>query len=102
MRMNVNLRKGRVYRWSAYVLVLFFALTFYRFAAHESLLELREMWRQEQQVEQSIQQLREENARIEAAIKELAPEGSGIERIARQDLGLSKPGEIVVKIPEKR
>ena len=52
-------------------------------------------------MEESVRELEDENGRIETAIKELAPDGKAVEQIARQDLGYAKPGEIVVKIPDK-
>ena len=85
-----------------YVGLLLAAAAFFRFAGYDGLMELRESWRTERQLESELQQLREENLRIEGGIEELAPDGAAIERIARQDLGWAKPGEIVIKIPGKK
>ncbi len=78
------------------------AAAFFRFAGYDGLMELRQSWRQESDLQHELQQLQEENAGIENGIKDLAPDGAAIERIARQDLGWAKPGEIVIKIPEKK
>ena len=85
-----------------YVVLLVAAAAFFRFAGYDGLIELRQSWQQERELESDLQQLQEENLRIEDGIEELSPDGAAIERIARQDLGWAKPGEIVIKIPEKK
>lgn len=89
-------------RWLRYLLVVFGALVFYQFSGFKVWSDLRDVWRQEAEVQQQIDALREENARIEAEIKELSPGGDEVERIARQELGWAEPGEIVIKVPEKK
>ena len=77
-------------------------LLVFRFAGYEPLMELDHAWLEEAQVERAIAELKQENVDIEAAIKNLGPDGDGIEKIAREDLGWAQPGEIVIKIPEKK
>jgi len=89
-------------RWRRLLLALVAALALYQLSSYEVAGNLIDVWQEEDQVRQQIEALREENARIESAIEELSPEGSGVERIARQELGWAKPGEIVIKIPEKK
>jgi cell division protein FtsB len=59
-------------------------------------------WRQESLREQKIQAIREENGHIEDSIHELGPDGREVEKLARQELGLAKPGQTVIKIPDKK
>jgi cell division protein FtsB len=89
-------------RWAYYALLSLTAAGFFWITGYDALTELTDSWGKERQIEQAIQQIEAENHRIEGAIEELAPEGKAVERIARQDLGWAKRGEIVVKIPEKR
>jgi cell division protein FtsB len=63
---------------------------------------LRDVWMQEAEMRKKIEELRQVNARFEGEIKELSPGGDVVERIARQDLGWAEPGEIVIKVPEKK
>ena len=85
-----------------YVGLLVAAAAFFRFAGYDGLMELRSSWREERELQQELQRLRDENVSIEDGIEDLSPDGAAIERIARQDLGWAKPGEIVIKIPEKK
>ncbi len=89
-------------RWPRYLLLLFGALVLYQFSGYQVLRDLRDVWKQEAEARQKIEALREENARIEAEIKDLSPGGDEVERIARQELGWAEPGEIVIKVPEKK
>ena len=85
-----------------YVLMLLGALLLYQVSGLQVLGNLRNIWRQEAEMQRQIEALREENARIENEIRDLSPEGNEVERIARQDLGWARPGETVIKIPEKK
>ncbi|HEX6086390.1 MAG TPA: septum formation initiator family protein [Thermoanaerobaculia bacterium] len=48
-----------------------------------------------------IDQLQAENARLRAEIESVKKSSYAIERIAREDLGMSKQGEIVYMLPKK-
>jgi cell division protein FtsB len=48
-----------------------------------------------QDLSRSVNGLREENDRLRAEIKALREDPRAVERLAREDLGLSKEGEIV-------
>ena len=89
-------------RWFRYGLMLLGALLLYQVSGLQVLGNLRDVWRQEAEMQRQIEALREENARIENEIRDLSPEGNEVERIARQDLGWARPGETVIKIPEKK
>ena len=62
--------------------------------------DLRESLRQESALAAEVERLRAENADLDAEIQSLQEEGW--EKLARERLGLAKPGEVVVKIPGKR
>ncbi len=64
--------------------------------------DLQAAWRQETELETQVEELTKQNREIEQEIEDLAPGGPGIEKRARQDLGWSKEGEIVIRIPDKK
>jgi cell division protein FtsB len=66
-----------------------------------TLLEMRQVWLQEAAREQKIRSLYEENTELEQTIEQLNSDATEVERIARQELGWARPGETVIKIPEK-
>ena len=90
------------WRWLSFLALVFVGLAFYHLSVYERLTELNASWEREKEIELRLGSLREENAHLEAAIDDLAPEGPAIERIARQKLEMVRKGETLVKIPEKR
>lgn len=59
------------------------------------LMRIYELKREKQRVEHNINQLTEENTKMRQTIEALRNDRDYIERIARQDLGLLKPDEVV-------
>ena len=90
------------WRWLSFLALVFVGVAFYHLSVYERLTELTASWEREKEIELRLGSLREENAHLEAAIDDLAPEGPAIERIARQKLEMVRKGETLVKIPEKR
>jgi cell division protein FtsB len=88
-------------RWILYLVVGCGLFLWFQRSGIPTVVELRNAWRQERLREQKIQAIREENDRIEGSIKELGPDGREVEKLARQELGLAKPGQTVIKIPDK-
>ena len=95
-------RESSRWRWPSFLALVFVGLAFYHLSVYERLKELNTSWEREKEIELRLESLREENANLEAAIDDLAPEGPAIERIARQKLEMVRKGETLVKIPEKR
>ncbi|MDE0105598.1 MAG: septum formation initiator family protein [Bryobacterales bacterium] len=56
----------------------------------------------EAQLEEQIDELERENAALQREIEELGHGGIGVERRARELLGWSRAGEVVIHLPEKR
>ena len=52
-------------------------------------------------VQKEINQINEENQQLEGRVKDLKSDPAAIERIARQEMGLARPGEYIFKIPPK-
>ena len=46
-----------------------------------------------------LDQLNKENMQLEQEVRELKTDPHKIEQIARDELGLAKPGEVIIKIP---
>jgi len=49
-----------------------------------------------------LEQLNKENLELAQEVKELKTDPSKIENIARDELGLARPGEVIIKIPQSR
>jgi cell division protein FtsL len=53
-----------------------------------------------QKVKADLDQLSKENAALAQEVKDLNSDPRLIEKIARDDLGLARPGEIIIRIPQ--
>lgn len=51
-------------------------------------------------VQADLDRLNKENVQLEQQVKDLKTDPHLIEKIAREDLVLAKPGEIIIKIPQ--
>jgi cell division protein FtsB len=65
-------------------------------------LAMRRTQREIQKVNANLGQLNEENLRLEQEVKELKTDPHKIEKIARDELGLARPGEVIIKIPQSQ
>lgn len=63
-------------------------------------LAMRRNQKQAEKLQQEIQQLDQENQRITGEVEALKTDPRAIERIAREQMGLAKPGEYVIRLPE--
>lgn len=63
-------------------------------AMHHSLQEAAAAQKQ-------IDQLTEENRKLQDRVEQLKTDPATIERIAREDMGLARPGEYIFKVPTK-
>ena len=70
------------------------------FGTH-GVLAMRRAQKQAAQVKQEIQQLDNENQQLRDKVKSLKSEPQAIERIAREEMGLARPGEYIFKISPK-
>lgn len=64
-------------------------------------LAMRRAQKEAQLLQQEIQQLNEDNARLAAEVQALKTDPKLIERIAREEMGLARPGERIFKLPPK-
>jgi cell division protein FtsB len=71
------------------------------FGAH-GYLAMRRTQQEIDKVKAGIEQLNKENLQLEDEVKELKSDPHKIERIARDELGLARPGEVIIKIPQSQ
>lgn len=64
-------------------------------------LAMRRTHKEVEQLRQEIQQLNQENARLAEELKALKNDPATIERLAREEMGLARPGELIFKLPPK-
>ena len=68
---------------------------------NHGVLAMRRSQQEAREVEQQINQMNEENRQLEAKVKALKTDPQAIERIAREEMGLARPGEYIFKLPSK-
>ena len=83
----------------ASVLFIVFAISF--IFSDRGLPELQNARTRVDALHQDITKLENENARLRAEIESVKKSSYAIERIAREDLGMSKTGETVYMLPRK-
>ncbi len=70
------------------------------FGTH-GLIAMRRSQKEAKQVQKEISQLDEENRKLEEKVQGLKSDPAAIERIAREEMGLARPGEYIFKLPPK-
>lgn len=95
----------RTWKWSRRSLLLVgLALlggVWFQQTGYQTLRDLRDSIQQEQELKAEVARLKAENQALDAEIQSLQND-EGWEKLARERLGLAKPGEYVVKIPGKK
>jgi cell division protein FtsB len=70
------------------------------FGTH-GVLAMRRSQKEAAEIRKEIEQLDEENRQLEERVKALKSDPAAIERIAREEMGLARPGEFIFKLPAK-
>ena len=81
------------------VLSIVFLISF--FFSDRGIAELQHARTRVATLHSNITKLEQENARLRAEIESVKKSSYAVERIAREDLGMSKPGEVVYMLPKK-
>lgn len=81
------------------VLAVVFGLSL--FFSNRGIADLQQSRKRVADLQADINRLRAENARLRAEIESVKKSTYAVERIAREDLGMSKKGEVVYMLPEK-
>lgn len=89
--------------WHTYgphLLVVFVAVLMVHdvFGPH-GFLAMRQKQQEIQKVSSVLQQLNKENSLLEQDVQDLKTDPQTIRKIAREELGLALPGEIIIKLP---
>jgi len=85
-----------------YVLVLVcIAMLVHEVFGQHGLLALRQEKKEIENLRQQIQQLQHENEQLDKRIKALQSDPKAIERLAREQMRMARPGEIIYTLPEK-
>jgi cell division protein FtsB len=82
------------------VLTFVFLISF--FFGDRGMAELQQSRARVGRMHAEIEQLRTENARLRAEIESVKSSTYAVERIAREDLGMSRAGEIVYALPRRQ
>ena len=77
------------------------ALFVHEVFGEHGLLALRRQRNEFDALRQQIQQLQQENSKLEQQIKALKTDPKAIEKLAREQMRLARPGEIIYTLPEK-
>ncbi len=80
------------------VLVIVFALSF--FFSNRGIAELQLARKRVADLRAEIARLETENARLRAEIESVRKSTYAVERIAREELGMSKKGEVIYMLPQ--
>ena len=81
------------------ILTIVFLISF--FYSDRGIVELQQARTRAMQLRTDIKRLEAENARLRAEIDSARKSTFAVERIAREDLGMSRKGEVVYMLPKK-
>jgi cell division protein FtsB len=95
--------KATLYRNAVYALILVcIALIVHEIFGQHGYLALRRQQRELESLQQQIRQLQKENEELEQQIKALKSDPKAVERLAREQMRMARPGEIIYTLPEKK
>jgi cell division protein FtsB len=80
-------------------LALFALLVHDIFGAH-GFIAMRKTQKEIEQIREQIGKLNNENQSLSGQVHSLKTDPKAIERIAREEMGLARPGEIIYKLPD--
>jgi cell division protein FtsB len=99
--MNWEEQSRRLWRtYGPHVLVIFVVVLMVHdiFGPH-GFLAMRRKQQEIQKVRSVLQRLNKENSLLEQDVQDLKTDPQTIRKIAREELGLAQPGEIIIKLP---
>ncbi len=80
-------------------LALFALLVHDIFGAH-GFIAMRKTQKEIEQIREQIGKLNNDNKSLSSQVNSLKTDPQAIERIAREEMGLARPGEIIYKLPD--
>ena len=94
--------KARTYHGVILVLALLcVGLVVHEIYGEQGYLALRRQKREHDSLQQEVRRLQEENQQLEKYIEALKSDPKTIERIARDQMHMARPGERIYTLPEK-
>jgi cell division protein FtsL len=99
--MNWEEKSGKLWRaYGPHLLVMFVVVLMVHdvFGTH-GFLAMRRKQQEIQKVNSQLQRLNKENSLLEQDVQDLKSDPQTIRKIAREELGLAQPGEIIIKLP---
>jgi cell division protein FtsB len=92
--------KHLLHHYGRHLLILFVVVLLVHdiFGTH-GYLAMRRKRLEIQKVNADLQRLNKENAALDSDVKDLKTDPQTIRKIAREELGLAKPGEVIIKLP---
>jgi cell division protein FtsB len=98
---NLPWDKATLYRNGIFFLILIcLILIVHEIFGPNGILALRHQRKELETLQQKIQQLQQENEQLERQIKALRSDPKAIERLAREQMRMARPGEIIYTLPE--
>ena len=89
-------------RNAIYVLLLVcIALVVHEIFGQRGFLAMRQQQKEVEALQQQMQHLQQENLALEKQINALRSDPKAIERVAREQMRMARPGEIIYTLPEK-
>ena len=80
--------------------VAFLALLIHDIFGPHGVIAMRRTQREIQQIRQQIGKINAENKSLAEQVNALKTDPKAIERIAREEMGLARPGELIFKLPD--
>ncbi len=84
------------------LILLSLTLAIHEVFGEHGLLALRRQKREYESLQQQIHQLQKENQQLEHQVKGLKSDPKAIERLAREQMKMARPGEVIFTLPEKK
>lgn len=102
-RLPLSARLSEFWRrsWSLLLVAALALLLLQDIFGTHGLIAMRRSQKEAKQVQKEISQLDQENRKLEEKVQGLKSDPAAIERIAREEMGLARPGEYIFKLPPK-
>jgi cell division protein FtsB len=95
-------KRSRSLRWMAAAGLIFLAFLINEVVGSSGYVARRAQVQQIEELNQEIGRLRDENYHLTRRIQDLRSDPDAIEEMAREQLHLGKPGEVVVTLPPRQ
>jgi cell division protein FtsB len=82
------------------LVIAFLALLIHDIFGPHGVIAMRRTQREIQQIQQQIGKINAENKSLAEQVNSLKTDPKAIERIAREEMGLARPGELIFKLPD--